>query len=52
MIKKKDGKWKLYDKDGKSELASGNLSAVMRADYDKKKNKTKKDAGTWVGDPD
>ena len=51
MIKKKGGKWKLYDKDGKTELASGNLATVMRADYSNKDN-SKKVAGTWIGSPD
>jgi len=40
MMKKKNGRWKLYD--GNKTVAEGNLATVMRADYARKTAPKKK----------
>jgi len=48
MMKKKNGSWTLYSKDGKKKLSEGSLQKVMTDKY-RNKSKTR---GTEVGNPD
>jgi len=44
MMKKTNGTWSLHDGDKK--VTEGNLSHVMRADYERKNSKKKKSKGS------
>lgn len=48
MMKKKNGQWTLYSKDGSKKLSTGSLKKVMSDDF-RMKSKTK---GTLVGNPE
>lgn len=42
MMKKSDGQWRLYDIDGKNQLAEGTLHHVMMENHKRKMAKNKK----------